>query len=64
MLGKMVIRVCIVGAGPSGMATLGMFKKMKDQGEPVEVTVYEKQNAPGGLWNLTWRTGDIFLNKK
>jgi len=53
----MVIRVCIVGAGPSGMSALGMFKQLKDQGEPCEVTVYEKQDAPGGLWNLTWRTG-------
>lgn len=53
----MVIRVCIVGAGPSGMSALGMFKQLKGQGEPCEVTCYEKQDAPGGLWNLTWRTG-------
>jgi len=53
----MVIRVCIVGAGPSGMAALGMFKQLEAQGEQCEVTVYEKQDAPGGLWNLTWRTG-------
>ena len=53
----MVIRVCIIGGGPSGMASLGMFKRLQAQGEECEVTVYEKQDAPGGLWNLTWRTG-------
>ncbi|XP_063681830.1 trimethylamine monooxygenase-like [Bolinopsis microptera] len=53
----MVVRVCIVGAGPSGMSTLAMFKKLKDQGVECEVTCFEKQEQPGGLWNLTWRTG-------
>ena len=63
MLGKMAIRVCIIGAGPSGMNALGYFKTLKDKGEPCEVTVYEKQGAPGGLWNFTWRTGDIIILK-
>jgi len=34
-----------------------MFNKLRDQGEECEVTCYEKQEQPGGLWNLTWRTG-------
>lgn len=50
-------RVCVIGAGPSGMGLLGTLNKLKDQGSPVEVTCYEKQDRPGGLWNLTWRTG-------
>ena len=57
----MVVRVCIVGAGPSGMSTLAMFKKLKDQGVECEVTCFEKQEEPGGLWNLTWRTGQFIV---
>lgn len=50
-------RVCVIGAGPAGMNLLGMFKNLKGRGTPVEVTCYEKQNTPGGMWNFTWRTG-------
>jgi len=53
----MVIRVCVVGAGPSGMGTLSMFNKLRNEGAECHVTCYEKQEQPGGLWNLTWRTG-------
>lgn len=53
----MVLKVCVIGAGPSGMCTLAMFNKLKEQGEEVEVTCFEKQEQPGGLWNLTWKTG-------
>ena len=45
-------KVCIIGAGPSGMSLLGNLKR-----EGLEVTCYEKQERPGGLWNFSWRTG-------
>ncbi|MEL6741444.1 MAG: NAD(P)/FAD-dependent oxidoreductase [Planctomycetota bacterium] len=50
-------RVCVIGAGPSGMNLLGQLNRLRDRGIPVEATCYEKQDRPGGLWNLTWRTG-------
>ena len=53
----MVVRVCVIGAGPSGMGLVGQLKRLEEEGERVEVTCYEKQDRPGGLWNLTWRTG-------
>ncbi len=53
----MVVRMCVIGAGPSGMNLLGQLKRLEDRGERVEVVCYEKQDRPGGLWNLTWRTG-------
>jgi len=53
----MTKRVCVIGAGPSGMGTLAMFNKLQNEGDRVNVTCYEKQDTPGGLWNQTWRTG-------
>ena len=53
----MVIRVCVIGAGPSGMGLLSMFNKYRDQGLECHVTCFEKQATPGGLLNVTWRTG-------
>ena len=51
-------RVCIIGAGPSGMSAMYHFDKLKKQGKEIpEITCYEKQSSPGGLWNFTWRTG-------
>ncbi|XP_045198842.1 flavin-containing monooxygenase 3-like [Mercenaria mercenaria] len=50
----MVKRICVIGAGPSGMSTLFHFAKL----EPMpEVVCYEKQSTWGGLWNFSWRTG-------
>ena len=51
------MRVCVIGAGPCGMLTLCAYKKLKSKGVDVEVTCYEKQDTPGGLWNFTWMTG-------
>jgi trimethylamine monooxygenase len=51
-------RVCIIGAGPSGMSALYQFDKM-GAGSP-EVVCYEKGNTWCGLWNYTWMTGIIF----
>ena len=44
--------VCVIGAGPSGMAVLSELDHDK-----LKVTCYEKQSQPGGLWNYNWRTG-------
>ena len=54
----MTKRVCIIGAGPSGLAQLRAFQSAAEKGEAVpEVVCYEKQGDWGGLWNYTWRTG-------
>ena len=54
----MTKRVCIIGAGPSGLAQLRAFQSAAEKGADVpEVVCYEKQSDWGGLWNYTWRTG-------
>lgn len=53
-------RVCVVGAGPSGMAALYQFDQLADPN--VDIICYEKTNTWGGLWNYTWLTGTIILN--
>jgi len=51
-------RICIIGAGPSGLAQLRAFQSAKKNGEDIpEIVCYEKQSDWGGLWNYTWRTG-------
>eukprot|EP00397_Hematodinium_sp_SG-2012_P034893 GEMP01037470.1.p1 GENE.GEMP01037470.1~~GEMP01037470.1.p1 ORF type:complete len:345 (+),score=71.83 GEMP01037470.1:58-1092(+) len=51
-------RVCIIGAGPSGMAMLRAFWSAQQKGAEIpELVCYEKQNDMGGLWNYNWRTG-------
>lgn len=50
-------RVCVIGAGPSGLAQLRAFQSAAAKGEEIpEVVCYEKQNDWGGLWHYTWRT--------
>ena len=52
-------KVCVIGAGPSGMNFLLHMQRFKQAGGnnvPV-ITCYEKQHNWGGLWNYTWRTG-------
>ena len=52
-------KVCVIGAGPSGMNFLLHMQRFKQAGAnnvPV-ITCYEKQDNWGGLWNYTWRTG-------
>ena len=52
------MRVCIIGAGPSGLAQLRAFESAERNGEKIpEIVCYEKQDDWGGLWNYTWRTG-------
>ncbi|MEM9269157.1 MAG: NAD(P)/FAD-dependent oxidoreductase [Pseudomonadota bacterium] len=54
----MAKRVCVIGAGPSGLAQLRAFQSAKASGAEIpEVVCYEKQGDWGGLWNYTWRTG-------
>ncbi|MFO1090784.1 MAG: NAD(P)/FAD-dependent oxidoreductase [Hyphomicrobiales bacterium] len=51
-------RVCVIGAGPSGLAALRAFQSAKKKGAKIpEVVCFEKQDDWGGLWKYTWRTG-------
>ena len=51
-------RVCIIGAGPSGLAQLRAFQSAASAGADIpEIVCYEKQPDWGGLWLYTWRTG-------
>jgi len=54
----MTRRMCVIGAGPSGLAQLRAFQSDADKGHTdVEVVCYEKQSDWGGLWRYSWRTG-------
>lgn len=54
----MAKRVCIIGAGPSGLAQLRAFQSAREKGAEIpEIVCIEKQSDWGGLWNYTWRTG-------
>ena len=51
-------KICVIGAGPSGLSVNVAFKMAKDAGEQIpEVVVFEKQETYLGLWNYTWKTG-------
>ena len=50
-------RVCVIGAGPSGMCFLYHLDQMKRKGlEIPEVVCFEKQADWGGLWNFDWES--------
>ena len=51
--------MAILGAGPSGLAQLRAFEAARLAGVKnlPEIVCYEKQNAIGGMWNYSWRTG-------
>ena len=54
----MTKRICIIGAGPSGLAQLRAFQSAAEKGADIpEIVCYEKQPDWGGLWRYTWRTG-------
>lgn len=54
----MTARVCVIGAGPCGLAQLHAFEEARKQGADVpELVCFEKQDYWGGLWNYQWRTG-------
>ena len=53
-----MIKVAVIGAGPSGLAQLCSFQCAVQKGLDIpEIVCYEKQDDWGGLWNYTWRTG-------
>ena len=54
----MVGKICVIGAGPSGLSVLCWFSKLAKEGRQIpEIVCYEKQSNWGGLWNYSWRTG-------
>ena len=56
--GIYAMRICVIGAGPSGLAQLRAFQSAKVKGEETpEIVCYEKQADWGGLWRYDWRTG-------
>ena len=51
-------RVCMIGAGPSGMSVLYQFDQLRKQGKEIPAIVcYDAQSDWGGLWKYSWRTG-------
>ncbi|XP_022778105.1 dimethylaniline monooxygenase [N-oxide-forming] 1-like, partial [Stylophora pistillata] len=51
-------RVCVIGAGPSGMSVLYHFNKLKEQGKEIpDIVCFDKQSDWGGLWKYSWETG-------
>jgi len=54
-------RVCVIGAGPCGMAALNQLSKLSSAQRP-EVVCYEKQSTWGGIWNFSWLTGRLSNN--
>ena len=51
-------RVCVIGAGPSGLNVNVAFKMAQDRGEEIpEIVIFEKQESILGLWNYSWKTG-------
>lgn len=51
-------RVCVIGAGPSGMSVLYQFNQLKSQGKEIpEIVCFDKQSDWGGLWIYSWETG-------
>ena len=57
------MKICIIGAGPSGCAVVHALKSKNlidfesPENSKVEVKMFEKQSQIGGLWNLNYRTG-------
>ena len=51
-------RVCIIGAGPSGLSAIYQFDKLKKEGKEIpEIVCFERQSNYGGQWNYNWRCG-------
>ena len=54
-------RVCVIGAGASGMSVLYHFHQLKTQGKEIpEIVCFDKQSDWGGLWKYSWETGEYF----
>ena len=55
-------RVCVIGAGPSGMSALYQFKQLEMKGQEIpEIVCFDKQSDWGGLWKYSWRTGKVVI---
>ena len=55
-------RVCVIGAGPSGMSVLHHFHQLRTQGKEIpEIVCFDKQSDWGGLWKYSWQTGEGFF---
>jgi len=53
-----MVRVAVIGAGPSGLSQLRAFQTAAQKGAKIpEIVCYEKSENWGGLWKYTWRTG-------
>lgn len=51
-------KICIIGAGPSGLSIINSFLEILQKGEKIpELICYEKQSNWGGQWNFTYKTG-------
>lgn len=55
-------KVCVIGAGPSGMAFLSNVLREQEETSTeappeIEIQCFEKQKDLGGMWNFTYRTG-------
>ena len=47
---KAAKRVCVIGAGPSGMSALYQFKQLEMKGQEIpEIVCFDKQSDWGGL---------------
>ena len=56
---KAAKRVCVIGAGPSGMSAVYQFKQLEMKGKEIPVIVcFDKQSDWGGLWKYSWQTGE------
>ena len=56
---KAAKRVCVIGAGPSGMSAVYQFKQLEMKGQEIpEIVCFDKQSDWGGLWKYSWQTGE------
>ena len=56
---KAAKRVCVIGAGPSGMSALYQFKQLEMKRQEIpEIVCFDKQSDWGGLWKYSWQTGE------
>ena len=58
-----MVRVLVIGSGPSGMSVLYQTEKLRSEGckDLPEIVCYEKGDDWGGLWNYNWRTGEDYI---
>ena len=53
------LKVCVIGAGPSGLAMVYHLRKNN-----LDFECFEKQDVWGGQWNYTWKTGEMAFQNK